>query len=527
MTPTSPSRGWPRPHDVRVLEPRRLDPLAGRLRAALAARPGGTAGAAAVPALALCRVFRPGHDLFVEDGGELSAAWELLAGDRDPAGAARRPHALLGVRALSYAAGLARACHLAGDTDRRVVAVVRAGVLRSDAGRAALAELEHAPGPGVVVLALSPGPVAPGGLFDLGHDGAGRTGSGGFGSALFGMVREARGLLGFAGEPTAVPGVVVDGRRVREVEAALRRARDAGRTVVVRCPVEAGGRGVPGALALPVPSPAPSTAGASWAAVFDAELAAVGAERPELIAVCSGDERAPGIGLFSRTFPERTVTLSGSESHVAGCAAGLAGGQLHPVVPVGDGFVDRVAAPPGVTFVVGGDAEVVPGVRWAEPRDAARLRELLGEAAGVGDAVTVVRVPDGGVPDEVAAVAREGGVDVLCAGTGRDVLIVAVGAGAGWGLGVAAAGRELGLSVTVVDPRWVSPVPESLVGLAGRHGVVVVVGGGDALRAALAGGGLGGGPVPAVSEGDVAGGARAFALRLAGRVASLSGGLRA
>jgi 1-deoxy-D-xylulose-5-phosphate synthase len=55
------------------------------------------------------------------------------------------------------------------------------------------------------------------------------------------------------------------------------------------------------------------------------------------------------------------------------------------------------------------------------------------------------------------------------------VLLVCVG---GFGeLGVQAAERltAQGIGVTVVDPRWVQPVPEALATLAGEHRLVVTV----------------------------------------------------
>jgi 1-deoxy-D-xylulose-5-phosphate synthase len=60
-------------------------------------------------------------------------------------------------------------------------------------------------------------------------------------------------------------------------------------------------------------------------------------------------------------------------------------------------------------------------------------------------------------------------------GDGADILLVAVGV---FGeLGIAAAERlaDQGISVTVVDPRWITPVPGELVDLAARHRLVVTV----------------------------------------------------
>jgi 1-deoxy-D-xylulose-5-phosphate synthase len=121
---------------------------------------------------------------------------------------------------------------------------------------------------------------------------------------------------------------------------------------------------------------------------------------------------------------------------------------------------------------------LIPGIRVAAPRDADTLRTELREAVGVEDGPTVLRFPRGGVIASVPAVDRVGSVDVLRApgaDEGRDVLLVAVGA---FGeLGVRAAERlaERGIGVTVVDPRWVVPVPSELVTLAGDHRLVATV----------------------------------------------------
>jgi 1-deoxy-D-xylulose-5-phosphate synthase len=106
------------------------------------------------------------------------------------------------------------------------------------------------------------------------------------------------------------------------------------------------------------------------------------------------------------------------------------------------------------------------------------------------------------VPDDVPAVQRLGGgldaVDVLHRSRRQDVLLVAVGA---FGhLGVQAAERigEQGYGVTVVDPRWVRPVPSRLVDLAAGHRLVVTVE--DGVRT----GGVGTAVAQALRDADVA-----------------------
>jgi 1-deoxy-D-xylulose-5-phosphate synthase len=138
---------------------------------------------------------------------------------------------------------------------------------------------------------------------------------------------------------------------------------------------------------------------------------------------------------------------------------------------------------------------IVPGMRVAAPRDAVRLREELGEALEVDDGPTALRFPKGDVGEDIAAVERRHGVDILAvpaAGLSHDVLLVAVGAFAGMALQVAERLCKQGIGVTVVDPRWVLPVPTLIGDLARSHKLVVTLedhgvqgGAGCAVSAAL------------------------------------------
>jgi 1-deoxy-D-xylulose-5-phosphate synthase len=115
----------------------------------------------------------------------------------------------------------------------------------------------------------------------------------------------------------------------------------------------------------------------------------------------------------------------------------------------------------------------------AAPRDAATLAEELREALDVRDGPTVLRWPKGAVPQPIPAVRRVGIVDVLCepadGGPVRDVLLVAVGAFCSAAIQVADRLADQGIGVSVVDPRWVLPVPGELVELAAQHRSVVTL----------------------------------------------------
>jgi 1-deoxy-D-xylulose-5-phosphate synthase len=120
---------------------------------------------------------------------------------------------------------------------------------------------------------------------------------------------------------------------------------------------------------------------------------------------------------------------------------------------------------------------IVPGMRVAAPRDGTRLREELGEALDI-DGPTALRFPKGDVGEDIPALQRSGGVDVLAVpadGLSDDVLLVAVGPFAAMALAVAELLRNQGIGVTVIDPRWVLPVADAISELAKAHKLVVTV----------------------------------------------------
>ena len=242
--------------------------------------------------------------------------------------------------------------------------------------------------------------------------------------------------------------------------------------------------------------------GTIWTDIFSDEMVRLGEERKDLVGITAAMLHPVGLDRFAAKFPERTFDVGIAEQHAATSAAGLAMGGLHPVVAVYSTFLNRafdqvlmdVALHEcGVTFVldragVTGDdgashngmwdmsiLQVVPGLRLAAPRDGARLRELLREALDVNDAPTVVRFPKGPPNDDIEAVGKAGGCDVLVRQGAKDVLIVGVGSMATVSVDVAKRLADQGIGVTVVDPRWVKPVDPVLVDLARGHRLVVSI----------------------------------------------------
>ncbi|KAA1429098.1 1-deoxy-D-xylulose-5-phosphate synthase [Nocardioides antri] len=242
--------------------------------------------------------------------------------------------------------------------------------------------------------------------------------------------------------------------------------------------------------------------GLIWTDHFADHIVRIGERRPDVVGMTAAMMHPVGLDKFQARFPDRTFDVGIAEQHAATSAAGLALGGLHPVFAVYATFLNRafdqvlmdVALHKcGVTFVldrsgVTGDdgashngmwdmsiLQVVPGLRLAAPRDVTRMREQLDEAVEVADAPTVVRFPKGPPPDDVDAIDRIGGVDVLARHGRKDVLVVAVGSMAEVGVDVAQRLGAQGIGVTVVDPRWVKPVDPALLELAAAHRLVVTI----------------------------------------------------
>ena len=307
----------------------------------------------------------------------------------------------------------------------------------------------------------------------------------------------------------------VDGHDEQALESALRRARAFGGPVLVHV-ITQKGRGYAPARedeadqfhAVGVINPETglpfAVGGRIWTDEFSEEMCEIGAERPDVVALTAAMMIPVGLDKFAGRFPDRVFDVGIAEQHAMTMASGLAFGGLHPVVAVYATFLNRAfdqllmdAAlhKAGVTVVLdragvtGTDGAshngmwdmticaVVPGLRLAAPRDGLQVRQQLREALDISDGPTVLRFPKGDVADPVARVRQLGSLDVLLeTGAGTvDLLIVGVGAMAATAVSVAEKLEAQGLSVRVIDPRWVLPVSPDVVGAAGEAKAVAVI----------------------------------------------------
>ncbi|MBC7303400.1 MAG: 1-deoxy-D-xylulose-5-phosphate synthase [Nocardia sp.] len=448
--------------------------------------------------------------------------------------------------ALSYADGLAKAFALT-DQDRTPVAIVGDGALTGGMCWEALNNIAGAPDRPVVVVVNDNGrSYAPtiGGLADRltalrtqpAYEHALDAGKRilksipAVGDSAYSMVHALKAGIKDAVSPQELFSDLgmkyvgpVDGHDLVALEAAMRRAKDFGGPVVVHV-VTRKGNGYEHAenhvadqmhACDPIDPltgrPLAGKKAKGWTAVFSEELVEHGSRREDIVAITAAMPGPTGLAAFGERFPERMFDVGIAEQHGMASAAGLALGGMHPVIAIYATFLNRafdqllmdvalleqpvtvvldragVTGPDGASHHGMWDFSllgIVPGIRVAAPRDGATLREELAEALAVSDGPTVLRFPKGSVAEDITAVERLDGLDVLrlaTPGAGSvqaqhgDVLIVAVGPFADTAMQVAELLHPQGISVTVVDPRWVIPVSDTLVKLAENYRLVVTV----------------------------------------------------
>ncbi|MSZ21169.1 MAG: 1-deoxy-D-xylulose-5-phosphate synthase, partial [Actinobacteria bacterium] len=246
-----------------------------------------------------------------------------------------------------------------------------------------------------------------------------------------------------------------------------------------------------------------SGAGQSWTSVFSEEIVKVADRRPDVVGITGAMLIPVGLDKFAAKYPTRVFDVGIAEQHAVASAAGMAFGGLHPVVAVYATFMNRAfdqvlmdvaLHDAGVTFVLdragvtGPDGpshhgmwdlamlQIVPGIKLSSPRDANVLRELLNEAVEVRDKPTVIRFGKGTAGNVIPAISRTtDGVDILKQSPAKDVLIMSVGAMATTALHVADLLAAQGIGATVIDPRWMVPVPKSVVEMSAEHRLVVTI----------------------------------------------------
>lgn len=439
---------------------------------------------------------------------------------------------------LSWADGIAKAYRLTNQNDRYVVALIGDGALTGGMAWEALNNISDDNDRKLVIIVNDNGrsyaPTIGGFARTLNNIRTEQTYRklyrlsrkffekfGVVGRMAFSVVRGAgKGLLGSVTPKSMFPNLdlkyigPIDGHDQKAVEQALEQAKKYAHPVIVHVITQKGKGFDPAVMneadqfhavgqINPETGESLEAATSSWTKVFGDEIVKIAEKNDRIVAITGAMLNPVGLSAFAKRFPNRVFDVGIAEQHAVTSAAGMAFGGLHPVVAVYATFMNRALDQvlmdvalhkEGVTFVLdragvtGPDGashhgvwdlaifQVVPNIRIAVPRDASLLRELLAEAVSIEDAPTLIRFGKGSVDQNIDAVKRlSDGVDVLRESAAKDVLLVAVGSMAKIALSVADLLAAQGIGATVIDPRWVIPVADSVVSLAADHRLVVSI----------------------------------------------------
>jgi 1-deoxy-D-xylulose-5-phosphate synthase len=239
--------------------------------------------------------------------------------------------------------------------------------------------------------------------------------------------------------------------------------------------------------------------------VFGETAVEIAARLPHAVAVTAAMTDNTGLKPFAKRFPDRFFDVGMAEEHGVTFSAGLAAGGLLPLTAIYSTFLQRgfdqiihdvavqdlhVVLCLDRAGLVGEDGgpqhgafdvsylRMIPGVVVMQPKNGEELRDMLWTAAQHHGPIAV-RYPRANIPED-ALPAREprllpiGASEQLRAG--GDLAILALGTMVAPALAAAETLALEGVSATVVNARFASPVDaNAIVGLARSIGRIVTI----------------------------------------------------
>lgn len=249
--------------------------------------------------------------------------------------------------------------------------------------------------------------------------------------------------------------------------------------------------------------------GISYTNMFSGTMLELGEQNKKVVGITAAMPTGTGLTEFAKKYPERFFDVGIAEEHAVTFAAGMAAGGYHPVVAVYSTFLQRaydqilhdvcIGNLP-VTFavdragIVGKDGEThqgvfdlsylahIPNLTVMAPKSTVELRDMLFYAVSC-DFPVAVRYPRGtseetdGLPvaqivQGRAEVLEDAGVNVA----GKAVALVAVGNTVSLAYKLKAGLEAEGISVSIVNARFVAPMDEEcILTMAKRHDVLVTL----------------------------------------------------
>ena len=249
-----------------------------------------------------------------------------------------------------------------------------------------------------------------------------------------------------------------------------------------------------------------STANPNYTAVFGKALAELMDEYPKVVAITAAMPSGTGTNVVAKQHPSRFFDVGIAEAHGITFAAGMATRDVHPVAAIYSTFLQRafdsivhdvaIQSLPVIfaldrAGLVGEDGEThnglydiaymlaVPGMTVTAPKDGAELVGLLRTAIGHTTGPFAMRYPRDVAPDLVP---HAKGIPAVPYASweilrkGEQVAILAVGTMVGQSMKAAEVLATEGLSVTVVNCRFLKPYDvATLTALLASHQQLLVV----------------------------------------------------
>jgi 1-deoxy-D-xylulose-5-phosphate synthase len=229
----------------------------------------------------------------------------------------------------------------------------------------------------------------------------------------------------------------------------------------------------------------------SYTKAFSETICELAEKDQRIVGITAAMPDGTGLSRMAEKYPDRFYDVGIAEEHAVTFAAGLAAGGLRPVVALYSTFLQRaydqvlhdvclqnlpVVFAVDRAGLVGEDGPThhgvydmsflrqMPRMVVSAPKDTIELRHLLATALK-HDGPFAIRYPRGGGPCEYAAIEPQilaiGKGEVLREGT--DAAILAVGSTVYPAMDAASILEHMGISVRVVNARYIKPLDEQLI----------------------------------------------------------------
>lgn len=294
----------------------------------------------------------------------------------------------------------------------------------------------------------------------------------------------------------------IDGHNVSKLMAALEIAKSSDEPILVHVATQKGkgytfAEAEPeiwhgtGAFECKTGTPLKTGSTLKYSDAFGQTMERLAASDPKIVAITAAMAVGTGLSNFARKFPKQFIDVGIAEEHGAILAAGLAAHGFRPVMAVYSTFAQRIVdyvihdvclqqLPVIFCFdragLVGDDGPThhgvfdialfrsVPNLVMMQPKDEAELANMISSALS-WQKPTVIRYPRGCGPGAVLPRAFEplvpGKAEIIS--EGADVQLWALGDMLPLGQRVAARLGQSGISVGVVNPRFIVPLDADLL----------------------------------------------------------------